>query len=287
MLASMPPRFFLLLTAFLIASTTLTVTAHGKTFSAMGVVRAPLDDTGHITIAHDDIPGLMPAMTMSFAVANRADASPLTIGDRVRFELHTDGANWTVASFAVVGHVAMPAPAHSASEVGRRLREGDYLPAFSCLTEDQQPLTSDSLHGKATLLTFIFTRCPVPEYCPTMALRFAQLQKAIGASPDLAGHVQLLSITLDPKFDQPAVLKAYSRAVGANPAVWRFVTGDEAEIAALTKSFAVYTERNGVTLNHTLCTALIGPDGRILQLWRGNGWKIDEVLAAFSAAIHE
>jgi protein SCO1/2 len=282
----MQSRLLFLLAACLMGFASQSLAGRQNTYATVGVVRVPLDDTGHITIAHDEIPGLMPAMTMSFMAANRAEAAALKSGDRVRFELHTDDADWTVVSFTVVGHVAPFSPRH-ANPAARRLREGDYLPDFSGLTEDNQPLTAASLRGHATVLTFIFTRCPAPEYCPAMALRFAQLQKAICASPKFAGHAQLLSITLDPEYDRPAILKAYGESVGANPAVWRFATGEKEAMAVLTKSFAVYTERNGVTLDHTLCTALIAPDGRILQLWRGNGWKIDEVLSALAAALHE
>lgn len=279
----MQTRFSLLIAVGLASLVSLPLMARDHVFSVQGTVRAPLDNTGHVTIAHDDIPGLMPAMTMSFAVADPAGAALLTPGDRVRFQLDTAGADWTAGSFTLVGHTVIPPSTAAASAANRRLREGDLLPAFSCLTEENQPITAASIRGRVTLITFIFTRCPVPEYCPAMALRFAQLQKAILATPGSVGQTRLLSITLDPEFDRPDILKAYGEAVGANPAVWQFGTGDKETIAALTKSFAVYTERNGVTLDHTLCTALIGPDGRILQLWRGNGWKIDEVLAAFAA----
>lgn len=280
----MQTRFSLLIAVGLASLVSLPLMARDHVFSVQGTVRAPLDNTGHVTIAHDDIPGLMPAMTMSFAVADAAGAASLTPGDRVRFQLDTAGADWTAGSFTIVGHTVIPPSTPAASAANRRLREGDLLPAFSCLTEENQPVTAASFRGRVTLITFIFTRCPVPEYCPAMALRFAQLQKAILAAPGSVGQTRLLSITLDPEFDRPDILKAYGEAVGANPAVWQFATGEKETIAALTKSFAVYTERNGVTLDHTLCTALIGPDGRILQLWRGNGWKIDEVLAAFAAA---
>jgi protein SCO1/2 len=281
----MQTRFSLLIAVGLASLVSLPLMARDHVFSVQGTVRAPLDNTGHVTIAHDDIPGLMPAMTMSFAVADPARAASLTPGDRVRFQLDTAGADWTVGSFTIVGHTVIPPSTPAVSAANRRLREGDLLPAFSCLTEENQPITAASIRGRVTLITFIFTRCPVPEYCPAMALRFAQLQKAILATPGSVGQTRLLSITLDPEFDRPDILKAYGEAVGANPAVWQFATGEKETIAALTKSFAVYTERNGVTLDHTLCTALIGPDGRILQLWRGNGWKIDEVLAAFAAAL--
>lgn len=277
-------RSLLLLTACL-SGLLLTFTARGNTFAVTGVVRVPIDATGHITIAHEDIPDLMPAMTMSFTVVDPATVVSLKAGDRVHFKLNTDGADWTVSGLTVVGHETPPRPAHQNISTGRRLREGDHLPDFSCITEDGQPITAALLKGKVTLLTFIFTRCPVPAYCPAMALRFAQLQKAIGASAQFSGHVRLLSITLDPEYDRPEILKKYGQAVGADPAVWQFATGTEEQIAELTKSFAVFTERNGVTLDHTLCTALIDPDGRILQLWRGNGWKVDEVLNAFATAI--
>jgi protein SCO1/2 len=96
--------------------------------------------------------------------------------------------------------------------------------------------------------------------------------------------VRLLSISIDPEFDRPEILKAYGAAVGADPAIWQFATGEKTEIARISADFAVFTERNGVTLDHTLCTALIDADGRVVELWRGSGWRADEVIAALVRA---
>ena len=275
-----------LLLPLLLAFAVTAVTAAEKVFDVTGVVRAPLEG-GRIAVAHDAIAGYMPAMTMRFNVADASEAAVLKPGDRVQFRLHVDEESSKATDFVVLGHEA-PAQQQASSLSARaaaapRLREGDKVPDFSLLNEADQPLTNADLRGRLTVVTFIFTRCPVPEYCPAMALRFGELQKAILADPKLAGRARLLSITLDPENDRPAVLKAYGEAVGAKPAVWSFATGTSESIAQLTKAFSVYAQRNGVTIDHTLCTALIDADGRIREIWRGNGWRAEEVLAALSA----
>lgn len=259
-----------------------------KAYTATGVVRVPIDASGRITIAHEDIPGLMPAMTMKFDVAEPAEAAELKSGVRVRFVLRTAGAKWTAGSFFIIGREdapAVPNAAPAAPSRSQRLREGGAVPPFSLVTETGRSFTAEDLRGRLTVLTFIFTRCPVPEYCPALALKFSELQRGILGDSRLAARVRLVSITLDPEFDRPSVLKSYGEAVGANPEVWGFATGETAEVATLTKAFAVYNERNGATLDHTLCTALIDADGRVLGLWRGSVWRPAEVLQAIGAEI--
>ena len=111
----------------------------------------------------------------------------------------------------------------------------------------------------------------MPEFCPLMVKRFQQLQREIERDRALA-DVQLVSVTLDPGFDTPAVLDAYAKAMGANSNRWRFVTGQAEEVARLTQAFSIHIERNGVLLDHTLATAILDTDGRVLEMWRGNGW---------------
>ena len=263
------------------------LSAADQVYDVIGVIRAPLDSNGQVVIAHEAIAGLMPAMTMAFPVANPADAARLHLGDRVQFRLHVGPTSSTADDFIVSGNETpiVPTKVPIAGNAARpRLKEGDRVPEFSLKTEQSGKISSADFQGRFTLLTFIFTRCPIPEYCPAMALRFGKIQKEILARPALAGRVRLLSITLDPEFDRPEILKAYGRAVGANPAVWAFATGEKEQIAALAKSFAVFSERNGAVLNHTLCTALVGSDGRIIELWRGNGWSAEEALEAVAAA---
>lgn len=256
-----------------------------KIFDVSGVIRAPLDATDRLVIAHQDIPGFMPAMTMAFSVANPAEAITLKAGDRVQFRLHVSDTSSAAGDFLVIGQEAASPATVPAERPGRsRLNAGDLVPPFSLLTQAGKPLSVVELRGQVTLVTFIFTRCPIPEYCPAMAARFGKIQQAILADAKLAGRVQLLSITLDPEFDRPEILKAYGEAVGANFTVWQFATGEKEQIAALAKSFAVFTERKGAVLEHTLCTALIGADGRVVEFWRGNGWPAKEAVDAIAAA---
>lgn len=271
----MKARFLFVFACVMIAA--LCLRAEDRMFDVTGTIRGRLDN-GSLIIEHQNIPGFMPAMTMAFEVANPDEASGLQTGDTVRFRLRVSDDKSVAESFFVTGHEAVIAKAKSA-EV-KRLHEGDLVPPFSLIDERGRPVTEASLRGHSTVITFIFTRCPVPEFCPAMALKFASLQESLVASGTPTGSVRLMSVSLDPEFDRPEILRMYGDAVGANPAIWGFATGETAEAATLAREFSVYTERDGALLNHTLCTALIGPDGRVRELWRGNAWKTSEVLAA-------
>lgn len=259
----------------------LTATLFGaqsqRSYEVTGVLREKLSGN-RLLIAHDEIPGYMAAMTMAFELVDVKEGAVLKAGDRVRFRLQPVEDRWLVDRFTVLGQEA--APAAKPVRV-TRLRTGDALPALSLLDEQNRALTHESFRGRFTLVTFIFTRCPVLEFCPAMAVKFGALQAGLEKEKPGAGgqpRARLLSITLDPEFDRPEVLAAYGEAVGANPAIWSFATGGSSEISALARKFAVFTERKGVTLDHTLCTALIGPDGRVRELWRGNAWTAQEIV---------
>jgi protein SCO1/2 len=247
------------------------------TFDAFGVVRtAP--ERGRIRISHDDIPGYMPAMTMEFVVGE-GNESALAPGDRVRFALRIGPDRSWIENVEVTGRTRMPGLA-PASNAPVRLRKGDAIPPLSLVDQDGQPLTASDFNGRLTVLTFIFTRCPVPDYCPLLSRRFSQIQAALATGGGRTRDVRLLSVTIDPIFDTPPVLKAYAQAIGADPSRWRFAGGDSAEITRLARAFSVYVERNGALLDHTLATALVDRTGHIVDIWRGNGWKTGELLDA-------
>lgn len=260
-----------------------------RVFTVRGIIRAPYED-GTISIQHEAIPNFMPAMTMPFYV-DPQDARNLAPGDRVEFEFRV-GERSRATKFRKLASTAArpelapssaPRPSSAYPQVTaaqRRLRAGDTVPEFSLLDQDNRTVTAKDLRGRHTIVSFIFTRCPVPEFCPLIAKKFQSLQTQLRALP-VAGSsgVQLLSISIDPDYDRPAVLRAYGQALGADFARWRFATGDTADVAALTRAFAVRTERNGGTLDHTLATALIGPDGNVVEIWRGNAWKPEEIVA--------
>lgn len=254
-----------------------------QVFTVTGIIQGKLAD-GRVLIEHDEIPGYMAAMTMAFDVANPVEIAPLKIGDKVRFRYRVGASKAVAESFMVTGRAGPSAPPDKPAPPVRRVRAGDTVPAFNLIDEQGRPFTHQSLRDQFTVMTFIFTRCPVPEFCPAMAAKFGALQRALSDEASNPPPVRLVSVTLDPEYDRPDILADYGKAVGAKPGVWGFATGEKPEAAALARAFSVYTERNGVTLDHTLCTALIGPDGRVLEIWRGHGWNTDDVLKAVRAA---
>ncbi|AMY08802.1 BsSco [Luteitalea pratensis] len=249
-----------------------------QTFTVVGVVTAA-PAAGRVMVSHEAIEGYMPAMTMPFALVPGESVPSLTPGGRVRFTLRVDDGAARATAFQVVGRDERVAAAlrGAPQATSSRLRPGDALPDVSLLTEAALPFTTSDLKGHVTAVTFIFTRCPMPEFCPLMVKRFQQVQRAVANDPALA-DARLLAVSLDPTFDKPQVLSAYANAMQADPARWKFVTGSPAEIQRLTRAFAIHVERNGVLLDHTLATAVVGRDGRVVEIWRGNGWSSDEVL---------
>ena len=255
-----------------------------REFAVVGVVTAAPAD-GRVMVAHEAIGDYMPAMTMPFALRSGESAPALAPGDKVRFTLRVDGNASHATAFERVGRDEAVAAAlrGDAPTAASRLRKGDPVPEVSLVTQDGAPFTIRDLQGRITAVTFIFTRCPMPEFCPLMVRRFQEVQRTIAADQLLA-DARLVAVTLDPTFDTPQVLASYARAMQADPARWQFVTGSPSEIQRLTKAFSIHVERNGVLLDHTLATAVVGPDGRVRELWRGNGWTANEVVTALRVA---
>jgi protein SCO1/2 len=241
-----------------------------------------------VPIAHDDIPDYMPAMTMAFTLAGNEPVR-LAPGDRVRFMLRVGSGPTVAEDVAVTGRgAAIPGEAGAVgAPAAARLKRGDTIAPFALIDERGRGYTDADLRGHQTVVTFIFTRCPVPEYCPLVSARFKALQTTLARDRSLPRDAQLLSITLDPAFDTPAVLEAYGKAIGAEPGRWRFAGGDGAAVLQVARAFSVYVERNGALLDHTLATALVDRRGRIVEIWRGNGWRLDDVTAALRATAAE
>jgi protein SCO1 len=236
-----------------------------------------------VRVAHDAIPGYMPAMTMEFTLAEGESTRQLAPGNRVRLTLRVGREGSRAEGVTVTGQASSPATQAIVPTRVARLKRGDVVPAIALIDEQGRPFTDRDFQGHATVVTFIFTRCPIPEFCPAVVSRFKELQAALARDPSLPQDARLLGITLDPAFDTPAVLKDYARAVGADPARWRFAGGDPPDVLRVAREFSVHVEENRVLLDHTLATALIDAHGRVVEIWRGNGWKASDVLAALRA----
>jgi protein SCO1/2 len=139
------------------------------------------------------------------------------------------------------------------------------------------------------VLTFIYTQCPLPTYCPLMDQNFATIQRSAAEDPVLRGKIRLVSVSFDPDFDTPAMLRAHATRRKADPSVWTFLTGDRATVERFAARFGVSVVRTAAPrdITHNLRTAIIGLEGRILKLYSGNEWTPSTMLADLRAAVRE
>ncbi|MDQ2868470.1 MAG: SCO family protein [Verrucomicrobiota bacterium] len=252
-------------------------------YKARGLIRGLPPDHKTIDVEHEDIQGFMPSMTMPFEVRDEKEARGLQIGDAISFRLNvTQRDSWIDRIQKIEAsrlHLPRPSPPPvSETNAKPRLREGDQMPAFQLIDQDGKQLTLETFRGHPFIVTFIFTRCPLPNFCPRMSQNFAELQKAIQAKPNEVAAARLLSISFDPKFDTAAVLKQYAQHEGADPAIWKFATGKPEEIEQLTKALSIFVQPEGGTISHSLATALIDRTGKVAKIWRGNSWTPGDVM---------
>jgi protein SCO1/2 len=257
-------------------------------YDTRGVVRGFSPDRSTIEIQHENIPGFMPSMTMPFVTRNPTEIADLKTGDAISFRMAVTQKDFWIEKVKKIRredvHVAEPKRTEPVSAEGSaRLKDGDPMPPFSLTNENGERISLDTFRGEAFVLTFVFTRCPVPNFCPRMSNNFEELQTAIKTGSNKLAKTHLLSITLDPGYDTPKVLSDYAAFHHADRQIWTFATGDEKEIDSLTRAFSVYRQNEGGTISHGLATALINKDAIIEKIWRGNAWTPTEVTAAIEA----
>ena len=264
-------------------------TPEARTYQLKGQVLAVKAETREILVKHEDIPGFMPAMTMAYAVKDGALIRERAAGDLITATLTVEPNFAHLSAITKTGSAPVPDDARTAIPAAAGialLKPGDAVPDTTLIDQDEKPLTLDDFNGSAAAITFIYTRCPLPQYCPLMDRRFAEAQALAAQEPALAGRVRLLSVSFDPKFDRAAVLRTHAKALGADPSVWRFATADEAIVDRLAARFGinVIRERDG-TITHNLRTAVIGPSGKITAILDNNEWTAGDLVRELKAAV--
>jgi protein SCO1/2 len=263
---------------------------HGiaQQYETRGVVRGFSPDRSTIEIQHENISGFMPSMTMPFVARDLKEIADLKVGDAISFRINVTQKDFWIDNVNKIRRVdveiAEPKPTFASSSANEaRLKEGDEMPAFNLTNQNGDPVSLETFHGQPFVLTFVFTRCPVPNFCPRMSNNFEELQAAIKAGGGTLAATRLLSVTLDPGYDTAKVLGDYAAFHHADSKIWTFGTGDEKEIDLLTRAFSVYRQTEGGTISHGLATALINRNGIVERIWRGNAWTSTEVTKAISA----
>jgi len=257
-------------------------------YDTRGVVRGFSPDRSTIEIQHENIPDFMPSMTMPFVTRDPKQIADLRTGDAISFRMAVTKKDFWIENVKKIRredvNVAEPKRTSPVSaDRDARLTEGDKMPPFTLTNQNGERISLDTFHGNSLVLTFVFTRCPVPNFCPRMSNNFGELQETIKSSTGTLANARLLSVTLDPAYDTPKVLSDYAGFHHADSKIWNFATGDEKAIDSLTRAFSVYRQNEGGTISHGLATALINKEGRIDKIWRGNAWTPAEIIKEIQA----
>ncbi len=258
-----------------------------RAFVVKGVVREVRAKDSELVIQHEEIPGYMKAMTMPIAVKYRKLMAGIATNDAVQFKLVvTDDDGWieSITTLAAEAAEAAEPPTFRRMREVAELKVGDVMPDFTLTNELGKAVSLHSLKGNAVAITFIFTTCPFPLFCPKMSENFLATQKKLLADPAAPKNWRLWSVTIDPANDSPDVLKTYASRYKHDPARWSFLTGDLMEITALGDHFGLKFWRAGGTIPHFLRTVVIDAAGRVHSIVPENKWTPDELVAEIQKA---
>ena len=265
--------------------------ANEKRYPLKGKVVAVDKANRTATIAHGDIPDYMPAMTMPFKIKNDADLEMLKPGDEVTAQLVVDDlSSWIEITAIVEGG----SPLTPTAAVPGEPKPGDDIPDFGLINQDGKRIHLSQYKGKAMALTFVYTRCPQPDQCTLMSNNFATVEKQLQTDASAYDKTHLLTITFDPDYDTPKVMRSYGaghtgRYSDETFQHWEFLTGSKDEVKGIAQFFGLRyfhdTESNDEQVIHSLRTAVIGPDGKLFKLYRGNEWKPEEIAADLKTLI--
>jgi protein SCO1 len=255
-------------------------------YKLQGQIISIAPDRTDATIKHEDIKGFMSAMTMPYKVKDAAEYQNLVPGDLINATLVVVSNDAYLKDVKKVGNAplekppaeaAMP-PASSGFEL---LKLGQPVPSGKFVNQDGKPTTFEAFRGSAVLVTFIYTNCPMPTFCPLMDRNFVTIQNKLKAEKN-ALNVHLVTVSFDPATDTPPVLKRHAEKLGADTRMWTFLTGDRDDIDQWASRFGVSVSRamnDPRDITHNLRTAIIDRQGNLVQIYTGNEWSPDQVLA--------
>ncbi len=275
--------FFPILLALI--ATACSKPAAERQYTLQGQVLTVAPNRLEATIKHEDIKGLMPAMTMAYKVKEARLFDGIAPGDLITATLVVSLNDAYLTQVRKVGEAPLENPAAespSASSGVELLKTGEAVPDAPFIDQDGKAVAFSSFKGSTVVMTFIYTRCPLPTFCPLMDQHFAAIQKALKADPRLKDRVRLVTVSFDPDVDTPPVLKKHADALGADVRMWTFLTGDRDEIDRFAARFGVSVTRapnDQTDITHNLRTAIVDATGKLAKVYTGNEWTPDQVLA--------
>ena len=250
-------------------------------FQVNGVVVALDADGETVKIKHEEIPDYMPAMTMPFTARDTNELRGLTAGDAVTFRMTVTDTDGWIDQIIKTGTVANTLPPDAPIRIVRDvepLAVGDALPEYHFTNQLGQAVSLSQFRGQALALTFIFTRCPFPTFCPLMSNHFRDVQDALLKNPNAPTNWHLLTLTFDPEYDTPPRLKTYAEGYHCDPQHWSFLTGPLVDVTALGEQFGLQFWRDPQgSISHNLRTVVVDARGRVQKNFTENKWTTEEL----------
>ena len=269
------------------------ITTSYKVFKLRGKVIANQPATGEITVKHEAIPGFMDAMTMPYRLKDPSILSELHPGDVITADLLvSQGADASVLLDHIVV-VAEGKPDYRPAVMYHVPAKGDSVPDFKLRNQDGRIIHLNQFRGKNLLITFIYTRCPLPNFCPLVTHNFAVIHQQLSADPVTKDKTHLICVSFDPEHDTPERLKAYGEEyIGSDAkkafAHWDFAVPEKPVLMEMAKYFDVgMSDAADGTITHTLSTTLIGRDGKVLKFYPGNEWTPQQVVTDVKQSLGE
>jgi len=255
-----------------------------KTYKMRGKVIRTDAAKSEVVVNHEAIVGYMEAMTMAYKVKDANVLNELHPGDMITADLEVSqdpDADVFLDHIVVVGQGKLDYKPISQYHVPA---PGDAVPNFGLRNQSGQTITTNQFRGKELLITFIYTRCPLPDFCPRVTRQFAQINQQLKGDPELYKKTHLLCVSFDPENDTPARLKAYGQTYLASDAKdafahFDFAVPDKKTLDEMAKFFDVGLTNEGGSITHTLSTTLVGADGKVVQFYPGNEWTVEQVFA--------
>lgn len=244
-------------------------------------------------IDHEPIEGYMPAMTMDFPIHSDWVWDELQPGADIRAELVVDNAAKEPYWLENIGIVAVADPNRPVPINENVAQVGKEIPDFTLTNQDGKKISMSDFRGYPLAITFIYSRCPLPEYCIKMSTNFSDLANAVAENPELKQKIRLLSVSFDPATDTPEKLRAYGLGYlgkGAKPdfTIWQLGVAGDAEVKKMADFFGLRYEvdpEDKTQFSHSLRTAVITPDGKVAKILTGNEWKPEDLLREMVATL--
>lgn len=269
---------FVLSTVMVAFCVVLTGCQLSRSFEGQGRIVGFGSDGQTVFIDHEDIEGFMPAMAMPFSVQDSKTLAPFEMGDAIAFTLVVTKQTAWVENLKSIPETQLNLLQDdvSASSSLLPLAQGETMPDLRLLNQDGNAFQFSDFDNQYLLVTFIYTRCPIPDYCPLMSRQFQKLQPEL--KDTFGDQIHLISISFDVDYDTPKILNDYASRYTRDLSTWTFATGSPQEIADATTLLGVTYTAEEAIFDHNLTTALLSPNRRILKFWRGNDWTTQDVL---------